>query len=69
MTTFNAEIASGLAIIGMSLLFLLGATMNKEWALIVEVDYLMLAIGGATLGLGVWTAMYEKKHAIHTHHH
>lgn len=71
MLGFNSEIAAGLSVFILGLLFFIAGLLNSVWATIFIVDYIIMAIGLATIGIGVWTAMYEKKHSLHSteHHH
>ncbi len=69
MLSIGAEIIAGIAIMGLGILFLIGGLLNPVWALIIPVDFVIIAIGGATFGLGIWSSMYEKKHSVHSKHH
>jgi hypothetical protein len=50
-------------------LFLIAGYLNPAWALIFVADYLIIALGAATLGLGVWSLMNDRKNPVHTEHH
>lgn len=67
----NSEIIAGLSVFILGLLFFVAGLLNSVWATIFIVDYLIMAIGAATIGVGVWTMSYEKKHNLHQseHHH
>lgn len=67
----NSEIIAGLSVFILGLLFFIAGLLNSVWATIFVVDYLIMAIGAATIGVGVWTMSYEKKHNLHhsEHHH
>ena len=71
MQGINSEIIAGLAVFLLGLLFFIAGWFNSVWATIFIVDYLIMAIGLATIGVGVWTAMYDRKHRLHQseHHH
>lgn len=69
MLSIGAEIIAGIAIMGLGVLFLIGGLLNPVWALIIPVDLVIIAIGAATLGLGIWSSIYEKKHPVHSKHH
>ena len=71
MLGINSEIIAGLSVFLLGFLFFIAGLLNSIWATIFVVDYLIIAIGLATIGVGVWTAMYEKKHHLHKseHHH
>ena len=71
MHGINSEIIAGLSVFLLGLLFFIAGLFNSVWATIFIVDYIIMAIGLATIGVGVWTAMYEKKHPLHSteHHH
>ena len=69
MISIGAEIIAGIAILGLGVLFLIGGLLNPVWALIMPVDFVIIAIGAATLGLGIWSSIYEKNHPVHSKHH
>jgi hypothetical protein len=69
MIGINAEIISGIAILGLGVLFLMAGLLNPVWELIIPADFVIIAIGIATLGIGIWSSMYEKKHPVHSEHH
>ncbi|MDP8907015.1 MAG: hypothetical protein M3M88_05795 [Thermoproteota archaeon] len=69
MLSIGAEFIAGIAIVGLGVLFLIGGLLNPVWALIIPVDFVIIAIGVATLGLGIWSSIYEKKHSMHSKHH
>lgn len=69
MISINSEIIAGIAILMLGVIFLFAGYLNPAWALIFVADYLIIALGAATLGLGVWSFMYERKHPVHTEHH
>jgi hypothetical protein len=71
MQGINSEIIAGLAVFLLGLLFFIAGLFNSVWATIFIVDYLIMAIGLATIGVGVWTATYDRKHRLHQseHHH
>lgn len=69
MQMINAEICSGLAVFVLGLLFFIAGLANPIWATIFIVDYLIMAIGAATIGVGIWTLMYERKNPMQTDHH
>ena len=69
MISINAEIIAGIAILLLGVLFLIAGFLNPAWALIFYADYLIIALGAATLGLGVWSLMNDRKNPVHTEHH
>ncbi len=71
MLMLNSEIIAGVAIFLLGFLFMIAGLLNTIWATIFIVDYLIMAIGIATIGVGFWTAMYERKNNLHhtEHHH
>jgi len=71
MHGMNSEIIAGASVFGLGLLFFIAGLFNSVWATIFIVDYVIMAIGLATIGVGVWTAVYDKKHNLHSteHHH
>ena len=71
MLMLNSEIIAGVAIFLLGFLFFIAGLLNSVWAIIFIVDYLIMAIGIATLGVGFWTATYERKNNLHhsEHHH
>ncbi len=69
MISINSEIIAGTAILILGVIFLIAGYLNPAWALIFVADYLIIALGAATLGLGVWSFMNERKNPVHTEHH
>lgn len=69
MVSINSEIIAGTAILILGVIFLIAGYLNPAWALIFVADYLIIALGVATLGLGVWSFMNERKNPVHTEHH
>ena len=69
MISINSEIIAGIAILMLGVIFLFAGYLNPAWALIFVADYLIIALGAATLGLGVWSFMNERKNPVHTEHH
>ncbi len=69
MIRMNAEIIAGIAILMMGIIFILAGTINSTWGEIILASFVIAALGSATLGLGIWTANYDAKHSVHTHHH
>ena len=69
MISINSEMLAGTAIIILGVLFLIAGYLNPAWALLFVADYLIIAVGVATLGLGVWSLMNERKNPVHTEHH
>jgi len=53
MVMINGETITGIALAFLALLFIFAATVNKVWALLLPADYLILAIGGAFIVLGI----------------
>jgi hypothetical protein len=69
MIGVNSEIIGGTSILILGVLFLIAGYLNPAWALIFLADYLIIALGVATLGIGVWTLRNERKNPVHTKHH
>ena len=69
MIGVNSEIIGGTAILLLGVLFLIAGYLDPAWALIFLADYLIIALGVATLGLGDWTLRNERKNPVHTEHH
>jgi hypothetical protein len=69
MIGVNSEIIGGAAILILGVLFLIAGYLDPAWALIFWADYLIISLGIATLGLGVWTLRNERKNPVHTEHH
>jgi hypothetical protein len=66
----NSEMITGIALIFLSLLFIFAGLQNQDWARILIVDYVMLAIGGGFIALGVWSERnYRKERAVDPNHH
>ncbi len=53
MVMINGETITGIALAFLALLFIFAGTVNKVWALLLPADYLILAIGGAFIVLGI----------------
>ena len=53
MVMINGETITGIALAFLALLFIFAGTVNKVWALLLPADYLILAIGGAFIALGI----------------
>jgi membrane-bound ClpP family serine protease len=66
---FNSEIAAGLAILLLGIIFVFAGLVNTTWGEIMLADFVIIALGAATLGIGIWTHRYDVKHSVHTHHH
>ena len=60
----NSEMITGIALIFLSLLFIFAGVLNQDWARILIVDYVMLAIGGGFIALGVWTERNYRKEQL-----
>lgn len=71
MQGINSEIIAGVSVFLLGFLFFIAGLLNSIWATIFIVDYLIMAIGLATIGVGVWTMRYDRKHNLHQteHHH
>lgn len=71
MEKINAETLAGIALVLLSLIFMLAASMNEVWAIILPADFLILALGFAFIALGVYTTINNRKdsHEKTTHHH
>ncbi len=69
MVKVNSEIIAGSAILIMGVIFIGAGMVNSTWGDIVPVDFVIVAIGAATAGLGIWTSNYDAKHSLSTHHH
>ena len=61
MLMLNSEIIAGVSIFLLGFLFFIAGLLNSVWAIIFIVDYLIMAIDIATIGVGFWTATYERK--------
>ena len=69
MVSVNSEMIGGTAILMLGVIFLFAGYLNPAWALIFFADYLIIALGVATLGIGFWTLRNERKNPVHTEHH
>lgn len=69
MVTANGEIIAGCAFIILGITFIGAGMVNSTWGAILIPDLIFVAVGAATLGLGIWTIKYDEKHGIKTHHH
>ncbi len=69
MITANGEIIAGISLLIMGLIFIGAGMVNETWRAIIIPDLVIVAIGAATLGLGIWTIKYDEKHHVSSHHH
>jgi hypothetical protein len=70
MLRINTEIITGIALIFLATLFMYGSLFFRPWAVILIVDYVLIAIGGGFIALGVWTLRnYEKERTEKPSHH
>jgi len=67
MTKINAEMITGIALIFLALLFILGASMNNLWKLILPADYLLIVLGAAFLVLGFWDLRKYRSKSVQKH--
>ena len=65
METLNGETITGIALIFLAILFLYASSVNQVWALIQPADFLILAIGGGFLALGIITMKRQKQTVSH----
>ena len=65
METLNGETITGIALIFLAILFLYASSVNQVWALIRPADFLILAIGGGFLALGIITMKRQKQTVSH----
>jgi hypothetical protein len=49
----NGETITGIALVFAALLFIWAGTQNAVWAIILPADYLILAIGGGFIAVGI----------------
>jgi putative Ca2+/H+ antiporter (TMEM165/GDT1 family) len=61
MLGINTEMITGIALILLAILFMIGAIFFKPWETILIVDYLIVVIGAAFIALGVWTKRNSKR--------
>ena len=69
MVSVNGEIIAGISLLLMGLIFIGAGMVNQTWGAIIIPDLVIVAIGAATLGLGIWTIKYDEKHHVSSHHH
>lgn len=63
MEAINGETITGIALIFLASLFIYAGSVNQIWALILPADFLILAIGGGFVALGVIT-IRKQKHTL-----
>ena len=72
MERLNGETVTGIALVVLALLFILAASMNEVWAIILPADFLMLAIGFGFIALGIVTLIKSRREpqeeSAHHHH-
>jgi hypothetical protein len=56
----NGETITGIALVLLSLLFIYAGSVNEIWAIIMPADFLILAIGGAFIALGIVTIKRQR---------
>jgi putative Ca2+/H+ antiporter (TMEM165/GDT1 family) len=61
MEKINSETIVGITLVIIALIFMFAATMNKDWAIILPADYLILALGFAFIALGVYTTRNNRR--------
>ena len=64
MEKINAETLAGIALVLLSLIFMLAASMNEVWAIILPADFLILALGFAFIALGVYTTINKTENIL-----
>ena len=60
----NGETITGIALIFLSVLFLLAGMINEAWSLLITSDFMILAIGAGFLSLCIITIHRKKMHQI-----
>ncbi|MDQ5869205.1 MAG: hypothetical protein M3530_05700 [Thermoproteota archaeon] len=60
MERINGETITGIAFVFLSLLFLYAGSVNDVWAILIPADFLILAIGGAFIALGIITIRRQR---------
>ena len=72
MERLNGETIAGVALVVLALIFILAATMNEVWAIVLPADFLILAIGFAFIALGIVTVIRSRREpqeeSAHHHH-
>jgi len=56
----NGETIAGIALVFLSLLFIYAGSVNNIWAILIPADFLILAIGGAFIALGIVTIRRQR---------
>lgn len=69
MVRINGETITGIALAFLALLFIFAGTVNKVWALLLPADYLILAIGGAFIVLGIISIRKYRGGELEEHSH
>jgi uncharacterized integral membrane protein len=69
METLNGETITGIALIFLAILFIYASSVNQVWGLILPADFLILAIGGGFVALGVITIKKQKQARRHVDTH
>jgi drug/metabolite transporter (DMT)-like permease len=71
MERLNGEILAGAALTFLGILFVFASRVNTMWAVTLPADFILLAVGVALIGLGVWTRRNTNRmhsHEEHPHH-
>ena len=71
MERLNGETLAGVALVVLALIFILAASMNAVWAIVLPADFLILALGFAFIALGIVTLIKTRREPQEeeAHHH
>ncbi|MER5174755.1 MAG: hypothetical protein ABJB76_06900 [Candidatus Nitrosocosmicus sp.] len=67
MIKINSEIIAGCSLVIMGIIFIGAGMVNSTRGAMDTQSFVIVALGAATVGLGIWTSNYEAKHSLHTH--
>ena len=65
MERLNGEIISGIALAFLGILFVYAAQVNVTWTAALYAAYILIAVGVALIGLGMWSR--HNTNRIHSH--
>lgn len=71
MERLNGEIIAGIALAFLGVLFIFAAQVNATWTAALYAAYILVAVGAATIGLGLWSRHNTNRmhgHEEHSHH-
>ena len=69
MERLNGEIISGIALAFLGILVIYAAQVNVTWTAALYPAYILIAVGVALIGLGMWSRHNTNRMHSHEEHH